>query len=158
MQKRTFIVGKELVYEVTDNVACEFCAGFWRDGRCGREEERIQCQSRLEKRPKPKRRIQPGKEESKKEAPKKDEAKKNADKKENKGRSESAKQPGPNASEKARERASEKSAEAKKYRIDIIPTQIFYDASGKELFRHEGFFSKDDILAKWKEMGVMFPG
>ena len=44
----------------------------------------------------------------------------------------------------------------KKYEINVIPTQIFYDASGKELFRHEGFFSKDDILAKWKEFGVNF--
>ncbi|MCX5682965.1 MAG: organomercurial lyase, partial [Planctomycetota bacterium] len=30
----------------------------------------------------------------------------------------------------------------------------FFDASGKERFRHEGFFSKEDILAKWKELGV----
>ena len=44
---------------------------------------------------------------------------------------------------------------AKRYRIRIIPTQIFYDASGKELFRHVGFFSKEDILAKWKELGVV---
>jgi len=49
---------------------------------------------------------------------------------------------------------SEKPAEAKKYNINLIPTQIFYDASGKELFRHEGFFSKEDILNKWKELGV----
>jgi len=42
----------------------------------------------------------------------------------------------------------------KKYGVRIIPTQIFYDASGKEFFRHEGFFSKEDILAKWKETGV----
>lgn len=40
------------------------------------------------------------------------------------------------------------------YGIKLIPTQIFYDASGKELFRHEGFFSKEDILSKWKEFGV----
>ena len=40
------------------------------------------------------------------------------------------------------------------YGIKLIPTQIFYDASGKELFRHEGFYSKEDILAKWKEFGV----
>ena len=40
------------------------------------------------------------------------------------------------------------------YGIKVIPTQIFYDAAGKELFRHEGFFSKEDILAKWKELGV----
>lgn len=42
----------------------------------------------------------------------------------------------------------------KQYGIQIIPTQIFYDAKGKELFRHEGFFAKEDILKKWKEMGV----
>jgi thioredoxin 1 len=45
-------------------------------------------------------------------------------------------------------------AAGKKYKIQLIPTQIFYDASGKELFRHQGFFGKEDILAKWKELGV----
>jgi thioredoxin 1 len=40
------------------------------------------------------------------------------------------------------------------YGIQMIPTQIFYDASGKELFRHEGFFPKAEILAKWKELGI----
>ena len=44
--------------------------------------------------------------------------------------------------------------EAKKYGVKIIPTQIFFDAMGKELFRHEGFFSKEDILSKWKELGI----
>jgi len=48
--------------------------------------------------------------------------------------------------------------EAPKYGIKLIPTQIFFDASGKELFRHEGFFSKEDILAKWKELGVDLSG
>lgn len=43
---------------------------------------------------------------------------------------------------------------AKQYGVDIIPTQIFYDTTGKELFRHTGFFGKEDILAKWKELGV----
>jgi thioredoxin 1 len=42
----------------------------------------------------------------------------------------------------------------KAYGIEMIPTQIFYDSSGKELSRHVGFFGKDDILAKWKELGV----
>jgi thioredoxin 1 len=42
----------------------------------------------------------------------------------------------------------------KQYGVETIPTQIFYDADGKELFRHVGFFAKDDILAKWKELGV----
>ena len=48
----------------------------------------------------------------------------------------------------------ENPAEAEKHGIQTIPTQIFFDASGKELFRHEGFFSKEEILAKWKEFGV----
>ena len=40
------------------------------------------------------------------------------------------------------------------YGIRVIPTQIFFDVQGKELFRHEGFFGKDDMLAKWNELGV----
>jgi thioredoxin 1 len=51
----------------------------------------------------------------------------------------------------------EKPDEAKKYNINLIPTQIFFDATGKERFRHEGFFAKEDILAKWKELGVDLP-
>ena len=42
----------------------------------------------------------------------------------------------------------------KEYGINLIPTQIFYDAAGTELFRHEGFLAREDILAKWKELGV----
>jgi thioredoxin 1 len=45
---------------------------------------------------------------------------------------------------------------AKQFGIKLIPTQVFIDASGKELWRHEGFISKQDILAKWKELGVSF--
>ncbi|MGH7967441.1 MAG: organomercurial lyase, partial [Limisphaerales bacterium] len=44
------------------------------------------------------------------------------------------------------------------YKIQLIPTQIFFDASGKERFRHEGFFGKEGILAKWKELGVELKG
>jgi thioredoxin 1 len=44
----------------------------------------------------------------------------------------------------------------KAHNIRLIPTQIFYDPEGKELFRHEGFFSEEDILAKWKELGIVF--
>ena len=44
----------------------------------------------------------------------------------------------------------------KQYGVEMIPTQIFYDADGKELFRHTGFFGKEDILGKWKELGVDF--
>ncbi len=47
---------------------------------------------------------------------------------------------------------------AKPYKIKLIPTQIFFDANGKEQFRHTGFFGKEDILAKWKELGVDLSG
>jgi len=43
--------------------------------------------------------------------------------------------------------------QAKKYKIKVIPTQIFFDPSGKELFRHVGFFPKDEILDQWKKLG-----
>lgn len=46
----------------------------------------------------------------------------------------------------------------KPYKIKLIPTQIFFDAKGKERFRHEGFMGKEDILAKWKELGVDLKG
>ncbi len=50
----------------------------------------------------------------------------------------------------------ENKSEADRYGIQLIPTQIFFDGSGKELFRHEGFYSKEEILAKWKELGFDF--
>ncbi len=37
--------------------------------------------------------------------------------------------------------------------IKYIPTQIFYDENGKQLFRHVGYMSKQDILSKWEELG-----
>lgn len=40
------------------------------------------------------------------------------------------------------------------YGIKAIPTQIFYAPDGRELFRHQGFFSREAILAKWSELGV----
>jgi len=43
------------------------------------------------------------------------------------------------------------------YGIRAIPTQIFYNASGKELYRHMGFMSKKAILAKFQDLG-MLPG
>jgi thiol-disulfide isomerase/thioredoxin len=41
-----------------------------------------------------------------------------------------------------------------KYKIRGIPTQIFYDASGKELSRHMGFISKEQILQSFKKLGI----
>jgi len=43
---------------------------------------------------------------------------------------------------------------AKLYRVRVIPTQVFIDAGGKELYRHEGFMPREDILKKWKDLGV----
>jgi thioredoxin 1 len=47
----------------------------------------------------------------------------------------------------------EKPAAAELYAINLIPTQIFFGPDGRELYRHEGFISKEDILAKWAELG-----
>lgn len=41
----------------------------------------------------------------------------------------------------------------KEFQITVIPTQIFFSAGGKELFRHVGFFSKEDILKTFQEYG-----
>jgi len=43
---------------------------------------------------------------------------------------------------------------AEQYKVMLIPTQVFVDATGTELYRHEGFMSKEDIVAKLAEMGV----
>ncbi len=45
---------------------------------------------------------------------------------------------------------------AKEYDVDVIPTQIFFAADGEELYRHVGFYSGQEILAKWDELGVAF--
>lgn len=42
------------------------------------------------------------------------------------------------------------------YGIRVIPTQIFYDAKGKELRRHQGFIDKGDILATFRKNGIDF--
>lgn len=45
---------------------------------------------------------------------------------------------------------------AKSFEIDLIPTQVYLDPKGKEIWRHVGFISKADMLAKWKELGYEF--
>lgn len=39
-------------------------------------------------------------------------------------------------------------------RIRLIPTQIFFDAKNKEVFRHEGFMNKAQIKKVFEAMGV----
>ncbi len=46
--------------------------------------------------------------------------------------------------------------EAPKYKVTTIPTQIFLSPTGKELFRHVGFFSREQILGTWKSLGYEF--
>lgn len=41
-----------------------------------------------------------------------------------------------------------------KYGIKAIPTQVFLDASGKEFFRHEGFFPEEELVKILMEKGV----
>ena len=43
---------------------------------------------------------------------------------------------------------------AMEYGIKLIPTQIFFDRKGVEVGRHEGFMAKDQIVAKFEELGV----
>lgn len=40
-----------------------------------------------------------------------------------------------------------------KYKISLIPVQVFLDAEGKELWRHEGYFPEENIIAQWKKLG-----
>ena len=40
------------------------------------------------------------------------------------------------------------------YGIEIIPVQIFFDANGQELYRHQGFISARDITEKFAELGI----
>lgn len=44
--------------------------------------------------------------------------------------------------------------EAAKYGVRIIPTQIFFDADGKEVQRHTGFLGKEQIIDILTAMGV----
>ncbi len=40
------------------------------------------------------------------------------------------------------------------FKIRLIPTQVFFDADGNEVWRHEGFLPKEDFIAKFVELGV----
>ena len=42
----------------------------------------------------------------------------------------------------------------RRHGINLIPTQIFFDASGREVCRHEGFLSKEDIEKQLTRMGI----
>ncbi len=43
---------------------------------------------------------------------------------------------------------------ARRFGIRAIPTQIFFDREGKEVYRQVGFLSEERIVAQLKKMGV----
>lgn len=45
-------------------------------------------------------------------------------------------------------------AAAKRFGIRAIPTQVFFDKDGNEVFRHTGFMAEAEIVAQLKKMGV----
>jgi thioredoxin 1 len=44
---------------------------------------------------------------------------------------------------------------AKDYGIQLIPTQVFIDKNGQEIFRHVGFYAKDEIISMLKEKEIL---
>jgi thioredoxin 1 len=43
---------------------------------------------------------------------------------------------------------------ANEYKITALPTLVFFDSKGKEVFRHPGAMNKDQMVAKLKEIGA----
>jgi thioredoxin 1 len=48
----------------------------------------------------------------------------------------------------------EDQAAARKFRVQMIPTQIFFNAQGKEVKRHIGFMDKSEIIKELKAAGL----
>jgi thioredoxin 1 len=42
-----------------------------------------------------------------------------------------------------------------KYKISLIPTQVFFDSAGQEVTRHVGYWAKEDVLAHLQELGFI---
>ncbi|MFC1869666.1 thioredoxin family protein [Chloroflexota bacterium] len=42
----------------------------------------------------------------------------------------------------------------RQFNIMMIPTQIFLDSDGEEVFRHIGFYPKDEIIVQLKKMRI----
>lgn len=40
------------------------------------------------------------------------------------------------------------------YNLKALPTQVFFDTEGEEVFRHVGFFSEKEIITQLNKMGV----
>ena len=48
----------------------------------------------------------------------------------------------------------EDNAAARRFAIQMIPTQIFFDAKGKEISRHIGFMNRDDLIKGLQAAGL----
>jgi thioredoxin 1 len=44
---------------------------------------------------------------------------------------------------------------ASDYQIQVIPTVVFFDRAGKEIFRHQGFMSEEKVKEQLAKMGVV---
>lgn len=44
---------------------------------------------------------------------------------------------------------------AQEYKIQMMPTQVYLDGKGQEVYRHAGYASKADMMAKMKELGFL---
>ncbi len=40
----------------------------------------------------------------------------------------------------------------RRYKVVIVPTQVFLDAAGQEVYRHEGVFKTEDLIRKLREL------
>jgi thioredoxin 1 len=45
-------------------------------------------------------------------------------------------------------------AAARRYGVYVIPTQVFLDKTGKEFFRHTGFFDYEEIVPVLQKAGI----
>lgn len=52
----------------------------------------------------------------------------------------------------------ENNEQAKRFGIMGIPTQIFFDKTGREVYRHTGFMDENAIVSQLTKMGVPAPG
>jgi thioredoxin 1 len=43
---------------------------------------------------------------------------------------------------------------AARFGIQSIPVQVFFDRNGQEVFRHTGFFPKEEIVKQLKKLGL----
>jgi len=51
----------------------------------------------------------------------------------------------------------EENSQGLKFGVRSIPTQIFYDKDGTEVYRHQGFLAEEAIIEQLAKMGVTAP-